>query len=272
MIKKIICFILAAACCLSLSLTVCAESGAYISAERILPRFNDEANLLSQAQADSLSEKLDIMSESISFDIVIVTVYSTGIKSPESFSYDYFDYNGFGYGENADGVLLLVSMAERDWYISTSGYGQTAINDDGLKYISDKVVPYLSDGDYSTAFDVFAELCEDFVIQANTAEPYTSATLPKEKLSLMWIPGSILIGMFISFMIMLGFKSQLKSVRRKPAARDYQVPDSMRVTEQSDMYLYSHVSRTPRQTQTSSKGGTHVGSSGRSHGGRGGKF
>ncbi len=272
MTKRFICFILTAICCLTFSLTAFAANSAQIPNERLLPRLNDGAGLLSASEAQQLTSKLDTLSEKYGFDIVIVTVTSLNGQSPESFSFDYYDYNGFGYGENGDGVLLTVSMENRDWLISTTGYGKFAINTDGINYIGEEITDYLSDGEYYTAFDTFAKLCEDFVVQANTGEPYTKDTLPKRKLSLLWIPGSVMIGMLISFLIMNGFKSQLKSVRRAPSAREYQVPGSMLVTEQSDMFLYSHVSRVPRQTQSGNKGGVRTGSSGRSHGSGGGKF
>ena len=30
---------------------------------------------------------------------------------------DFFDYNGFGIGPDADGILLMISMEDRDWEI-----------------------------------------------------------------------------------------------------------------------------------------------------------
>ena len=70
---------------------------------------------------------------------------------------DFYDYNGYGYGDSRDGILLLISMEERDWRISTCGYGITVFTDAGQEYISDKFLPYLSDGDYSEAFTKYAD-------------------------------------------------------------------------------------------------------------------
>ncbi len=291
MIKKFTSFMLAALICVSFSVISFAQNE--IPDERLLPRLNDEADLLTEGEENELLSTLDALSEENEFDFVIVTVNSLEGETPQSYADDYFDYNGFGYGENADGALLLLNMGERDWYISTSGRGIDLIGED-WQYIGNQILPYLSGGDYVTAFTQFAYICEGYVTGENSYHyndnyeyyddyyyddyRYDYDYTPNRDLGPLKLPASIIIGMLISFFIMFGFRSQLKSVRRKPAARDYQVPDSMRVTEQSDMYLYSRVSRTPRQTQSNTGarggrgGGVHVGSSGRSHGGGGGKF
>lgn len=269
MIKKISCLIAAVLLCLAFMVP------SFALGEEIMPRLVDGADILTDSEEAELLQNLDTVSEKHSFDVVIVTVETlngSGMTIAE-FADDLYDYNNFGFGDKGDGILLLVDMDGREWFISTSGYGMTAFNDDGWQYIGKQIEPILGDGNYYRAFETFIVLCDDFLVQAENGEAYTNSTLPREKLSLMWIPGSILIGMGISFLIMLGFRSQLKTVRRKSAAQDYQVPDSMHITHQSEMFLYQHVSRTPKQTQSSSKGGgVRVGSSGRSHGGGGGRF
>ena len=44
----------------------------------------------------------------------------------------------------------------------------------------EQVKPYLSDGDYNEAFQMFAMECDDFIMQADEAEPYDVGNLPKE--------------------------------------------------------------------------------------------
>ena len=52
--------------------------------------------------------------------------------------------------------------------------------DAGQSYIMDQVKPYLSDGDYNEAFHKFATECDDFITQADEAEPYDVENLPDE--------------------------------------------------------------------------------------------
>ena len=39
----------------------------------------------------------------------------------------------------------MVSIGDREWHITTHGYGMTAFNDDGLAYLKENVEPLLKD-------------------------------------------------------------------------------------------------------------------------------
>ena len=140
------------------------------------PRLADEAGLLSGTECTAIEKQLDELSTQYGLDVVIVTTDSTGSSTPMEYADDYFDYNDY----TPDGVLLLVSIEEGDWWISTTGYGITAFTDAGIEYIGKKVVPYLSDGEYAKAFAAFADLCEQFLAQAKTGDPFDTHNLPKE--------------------------------------------------------------------------------------------
>lgn len=240
-------------------------------------RMVDMADLLSDSEEKELQNQLDEISERQKVDVVVVTVDSLGSKSPMDYADDFYDYNGYGFGDKKDGILLLLSMEERDWYITTTGYGITAITDAGLDYISDKFVSYLSDGEYADGFEVYAELCDEFITQAKTGKPYDVNNMPKEPFKVF--PKIIIafgIGFAVAFVVTMMMKGQLKSVRRQAAADSYVKQGSMVITDSRDLYLYRTVSRTARPKDSSSSGGggssTHSSSSGSSHGGGGGKF
>lgn len=237
-------------------------------------RLADNAALLNKADVLSLTEKLDEISERYQLDVVILTVETTNGRSSRAYADDYYDYNGFGFGKNNDGILLLINMEGRDCYITTSGYGTIAFTDAGIAYIEDEIVQYLSDEDYVSAFETFISLADDFITQAKSGEPYDRNNLPREPLSLIWIPVSIGIGFVIALLIVGAMKSKLKTVRSQPAADSYIKRDSLNITESRDLFLYHTVSRTPKPKNTSSGGGstTHRSSAGSTHGGGGRKF
>lgn len=237
-----------------------------------LPRLVDEADLLTDSEEATLLAKLDAISERQQADIVVVTMDTLDGATPMDFADDFFDYTGYGYGDTRDGVLLLVSMEDRDWWISTSGYGITAITDAGLDYISDAFLSDLSDGAYASAFTIYADLCDEFFTQAKAGEPYDSGNLPKEPFNpLKSLLIAIVIGFVLALLITSIMKGQLKTVRPQSAASNYVKKDSMNLTENRDRFLYSHVSRQeiPKDNGGSS---THTSSSGNTHGGGGGKF
>lgn len=240
----------------------------------------DEADLLDSDQEKTLLEKLEDISQRQKCDVVLVTVNSLEGKSVQDFADDYFDFNGYGQGKDHDGVLLLLSMTERKWHISTAGYGITAFTDAGLEYLSEQFLPDLKDGDYNAAFTIYADQCDDFLTQAREGQPYDVKNLPKKPLSWYWIPGALAIGFGFAFLIVTGMKGQLKTVHQKTEATDYVKKDSLHITNADEFFLFSEVSkqakpepnRDDRDGSDSGGSSTHESSSGRTHGGSGGSF
>ena len=146
----------------TLMLILCLVAGLTLTAYAATNHLVDDAGLLTNTDAANLETKLSQISDRYNVDVVIVTVDSADGKSPMDFADDYYDYNGY----RTDGILLLVSMEDSDWWVSTTGYGITAITDAGLDYMSDRFVPYFSDGEFAEGFDAFANLCDEFLAQA----------------------------------------------------------------------------------------------------------
>lgn len=100
-----------------------AVSGEEIPDKRQLPRLVDRAELLDSDEADGLLTLLDRLSDEVQCDIAVVTgeIAQDG-KSVVDYTDDFYDYNGYGYGEDRDGIMLLINMGERDVHISDCGY------------------------------------------------------------------------------------------------------------------------------------------------------
>lgn len=247
------------------------------------PRLSDKADLLSDSEEAELLEKLDEISQRQQADIVVVTRKSLEGKSAMEYADDFYDEKGYGFGAQKDGILFLISMEERDWYISTRGFGITAVTDAGLEYMSQQFLDDLKEGEYAAAFTVFAELCDDFLTQARTGTPYDVDFLPKEPFAFL---GMLVVSMGIGFLISLVvtgiMRSRLKTVHSRAGAKDYVDEGSMKLTKEKDLFLYRNVVRRERPKETDSlvdgqaeyPGGssTHTSSSGATHGGGGGKF
>ncbi|MCI8497354.1 MAG: TPM domain-containing protein, partial [Clostridiales bacterium] len=175
--KQVFTALFALILCLVPAMTVFAQTP--IPEERALPRLVDQGNLLSGSEEAKLLDKLDEISERQQCDVAVVTVDSLEGRTATAYADDFYDYNGYGQGNGDDGILLLVSIGDREWAISTYGYGITAFTDAGQSYMTDQFLPFLSDGDYYQAFDTFASLCDEFLTQAKSGEPYDSGNLPK---------------------------------------------------------------------------------------------
>ena len=238
-------------------------------------RFQNPDGILSGDEAEQLNEKLDEISHSQNFDVTAALVNNLNGESVESYADGLYDDCDFGYGDDRDGVLLLVSLEDHDWYISTCGYGITVFTDAGIQYIGEQIRPQLADGDYLEAFENYIELCDDFITQAENGEVYDVNHMPRKPLSAIWLGISLAVGFGAALLSVSTMKSQLKSVGMQREAQNYIRPGSMQVTTRGDYFLYRTVSRREKPQQKSSRGGgssIHTSSSGRTHGGGGGKF
>ena len=225
----------------------------------------DDADLLSDSFEASLLTRLQSMSQDLDCRVVIVTKNSIDGFLPEEYADDYFDYHDYG----ADGVLFLITMQERKWHVSTAGWCIEAVNDAGLSHIEKEVVSFLSDAEYEKAFSAYCDSLEEVL------KPYrTTGKAYKAPLQTYWIFVALGVGAIVALMVVHSMVQKLKTVRFQPAATSYVREGSFKVNESKDVYLYSHVSKTLRESSSSSSGGggSHTSSSGSSHGGGGGSF
>ncbi len=241
-------------------------------------RLVDEAGLLDQEDFEKVTQDLDEVSEKWQFDVVVVTVNSLDGKTAEAYADDYFDYNGYGYGENKDGILFLVAMDDREWHMSTTGYGITVFTDDGLDYMSDEIVSYLSDEEYKKAFEEYASYCDKYLKAAQNGEPYGDGHYPLDLFNLGRLIISIIVGFILAIIWGNGKKALLKSVMKQEEATRYKTKEGLKLTKKEDRFIRQHVTShvIPKDSGGSGSGGggssTHTSSSGTSHGGSGGKF
>ncbi len=254
---------------------LCLSFGIAAFAKEEPARLVDMANILSKSEESRVLAALDEISRRQQLDIVVVTADTLDGKTPMEYADDFYDENAYGFGEERDGVLLLVSMEDRDWWISTTGYGITVFTDAGIDYISEQFLSDLSDGNYAQAFICFADLCDKFITQAKTDRPYDIGNFPKKPFSLaMNVCIALVVGFIFAIVVVSVMAGNMKSVRFQRGASDYVKKGSMNITQSREMFLYMHMNRQEKPKSSSSGGGstTHTSSSGTTHGGRGGKF
>ncbi len=216
----------------------------------------DLAGLLTSQETSALDAKASQLNETYGLDVVILTTNYIGSRTPEAFADDLFDAN---YGEN--GVLFLLDIGSRSWHISTVGTAVALLPDDDLVFIEDMVVTWFSDGCYYEGFDTFLSILPDLL------EPEEETGIGTFFL-IAAVPGTIIAG--IALAIMAGLMNTKKP---RHSAADYTVKNSYHLRTHQDLFLYSNVTKRAKPKETKSSGSTtHRSSSGRTHGGRGGKF
>lgn len=234
---------------------------------------HDNANLMSDSEIRQLESIALEVSDETGLDLVILTVDTIGSYSPQAYADEFYDMNGY----SDDGILFMLAMQERDWYISTCGDAINAFTDYGIESILDIGLPYFSVGAYYEGF------CSVLYSVPHYMEAYSEGTPIKEDTyeyrsseskgtgGILMI--SILIGAVAAGVVLLIMRGMMNTKRRQRSAVDYMTQGSYHLRTRQDIFLYSHVSKTPRQQNNSSGGSsTHRSSSGRIHGGGGRKF
>ena len=220
----------------------------------------DEADLLTDDQEAELVQKLAEVSHANNAQIVIATIASMNDGDIDSFVDYLYDSMGFGYGENHDGVLLLVCMDPREYRIVSNGYAGVAIGPDQIDTLCDFMETYLPNGHYTSAFHSFADQSGEFLEYYLMGSPFKVG----KSLAISLIIG-IIAGLIVAFIL----KGQLKSVRKQDQAYGYVKPGSMTVNIQYDIFLYRTVTRTKKQERVES---TSSGSGGTARSKGGGSF
>ncbi|MDD6762173.1 MAG: TPM domain-containing protein [Clostridiales bacterium] len=235
----------------------------------------DMADVLSEDEENALTARLDELRQRQRLDVAVVTVNTLDGKTAEEYADDFYDYNGYGCGDDYDGILLLINIAPDGSYtsgngrISTHGRGIDIFTDKGIQYIGSRITPALLEGSYSEAFDEYITLCDEFIEQEKTGKPYDADNLPKGEFPLRKnLCIALISGAVIAFMITGFMKSKLNTVRFNPTASDYMKDGSLNITESRDILLYTHIDKREIKNDSSSGGSsTHTSSSGETHGG-----
>jgi uncharacterized protein len=221
----------------------------------------DKENLFDSNEEARLESYLYTISEKHQCEIVVVTKRSFGSLSAKEYAEDYYDSNGYGYGSDDSGVLLLISAEERYYYICTTGKGHDAIRGSVFKELSNEVKELLSSSRYYDASKTFAQMCDEALTSyEQNGKPFDSSAL------VTGIIVSAVIGIVASIITILVLKYKMNNARVQKHASYYERENSFDLRVSTDVYLYSTVRRVAKpknNSSSSSRGGSRGGGGGR---------
>lgn len=247
----------------------------------------DDAGLFTAQQREQLEQRAEDISQQFNFGVYIVTLPNyldeSGSSNIEKFTMNYYDKNGFGYGDDKAGTMLLLSMAGRDYDLDfNSSRADEIFTYSGREQLQSRFLSYFRENDFYGGFNEYLNACEEYLQAAQDGHPvgagepvpdgywenYTDYDKEKIPLWVAVIPGVIAAALAAVFTCL-----PMHSAKKKRDADTYRVPGSLNLRRCSDMFLHRSVTRTPRETESSnhSSGGSHNYSGG-SHSGSSGKF
>lgn len=236
-------------------------------------RIVDNAYMLTDNEISQLSSELDLLSKRHDLDIVVYFSIDTSFgEDIVSEGCEFFDNNGYGYGDDHRGILLIVNYETGYLDIITTGDDVRNKYDGYIEDCFDAISGYLRDNPYY-AIQIFEQWVDTRFIVDNTNDVASNNTVK-------YLSVSGIIALLVSVITGIVLKKQLKTEGKKHGATNYIDNNSFRLTRSGDIFLFRSTSRrrivkhNTNNFHSSGGGGSHIShtsSSGVSHGSGGGR-
>ena len=224
---------------------------------------HDGAKLLSSEQKAALEQKIHSLEDAHQVKIGIVTMKSLKGAPPGKTANNLLDKQYSG-GKNGS-ILLLLAMDSRDYHVSTDQAMREIITDEGgFKHLKEAFLPLLKDNNYSAAFDAYVSDTDKLLTYyEQNGEPYD----PHSEFSPLALVIALALAVLAAIFVKSGLEGMMSNVAYAPSADAYLKGDSVNLTENDDIFLYTTETRRPKPQKSGGSGG-----GGGSHGGAGGNF
>ncbi len=233
----------------------------------------DEAGILSLAERNKLEGKARNISEAYQCGVYIMTVddyrYYDNDTMHNVAKAIYREYD-MGYGREADGILLLLSMRSREYILLAYGYGNTAFTDYGKDWLSEQFLDEFRNDDWKGGFDEYLNCSSKLLELAGNGEPLDVGQASDA--GFLGVVCSAVLALIVSAVIGSGLKSSMRSVARKCEASEYISDNGVTMTQRRDLFVKRTTKRTKIEKSSGSRrgGGTTTDRSGFSS--KSGKF
>ena len=198
-----------------------------------------------------------------------------GFSNIEAFSEEVYKQWELGMGANRTGIVLVMSMSDRDYDLCAYGdAAHTAFTDYGKDSLADDFKDNFRQDDWAGGFADYVSGCDYMLRRAESGDPvdvpgYTPSREPTlgEKLGHS-APIGVIVGVIIAFVYCSSLKKKMKTAKIAREASRYIVPQGVWMQDQQDMFTHTTVTRQHIERDSGSRsggGGTSVNSGGFSH-------
>ena len=251
----------------ALCLLFCMTAAAHAEAQ--IDYVSDYAGLLSDAQRQDLSNLAARVSDEYNFGVFVVVVndYKSYVNgSIADFSENVFHRYGLGRGQKEEGVLLAMSMSNRDYDIYAHGdFGNYAFTDYGKRQLADSFLDNFHGNDWEGGFRDFIENSGNMLEMARNGRPVDTWIADQAETGPRMTLGKILVSLGVGCLTggatVSGMKRQMKTAIRQTGAANYVSLGGVKLSNKRDDFVNRSVTRQviPRQTTGGRPGGGHFG-------------
>ena len=232
----------------------------------------DLCGLLSEQETSVLTAMAENVTQEYGCSVhigILDDMRSYGYYDIEECAEAFFDSLGLGVGPEHTGILLLMSMADRDYDIDAHGSrAHTAFTDYGKTTISDRFLDNFREDDWYGGFYDYIARCEEMLAQAEAGDPVDVPAYVAERNTAGGVLVTVVISLLIAWIVCSILASSMKSAKKAVDADRYVNPYEMVFTARDDRFTHITTSRTRIERSDSGgsgHGGTTVSSGGHSH-------
>ena len=180
-------------------------------------------------------------------------------------TYQLYHASELGMGAERDGIIILLSMDDRDYAMFVYGdHAEYAFDRYGQKELEDAFLGYFGDNDWYGGVSHYLDTCDEYLTRAEEGKPVRKNTLP---MYIIVVAASCAIAGGICLML----KWKMKTVHQKAEANEYVAAGGLNLTKQYDRYTHTTETRRKVHDDSDSDSGTSS-CSGGGGSGRSGKF
>ena len=255
-----------------LLIVVCLPMPAFASQAQ-LNHVTDSAGLLTADEVSKLEAEAERISQKYQFSLYIITLQdyqASGSQDLFQFAIDLYDGYHLGWGDDREGAMILLSMADRDYHLHfNSDRANSVFSEYARDVMEENVVDYLRSDDYYGAFREYLDICDYDLGQAAAGTPVEAPE--SEGIGVF----AVIPGLIAALLTGVALCAPMHSAKKATNANAYLVEGSLHLTTRSDTFLHRTVTRQrrePPQERSSSSGGGGSSTYSGSHSGRSGKF
>lgn len=181
-------------------------------------------------------------------------------------TYQLYHANELGMGDDRDGIIILLSMAERDYAMFVYGtYAETAFNSYGQEKLEKAFLGNFKEDDWYGGVSNYLSTCDEYLTRADAGKPV------RESPALL-IAIAVVASCLLSGAICLFLKRSMKTVHQKVEANEYVAPGGLQLSKQYDRYTHTTEVRSKISSSDDSSSSGTSSCSGGGGSGRSGKF
>lgn len=182
-------------------------------------------------------------------------------------TYQLYHGSELGMGSGRDGIIVLLSMAERDYAMFVYGeYAEYAFDEYGQEKLEEQFLGDFGENDWYGGISNYLDACEEYLTKADAGKPVRRPYW-------IWFVISAGCSCLAAGTVCLWLLRKMKSVHQKAEADAYLTAGGLHLTKQYDRYTHTTETRTKIQKESSGgSGGSTYSESGGGGSGRSGKF